>query len=372
MPPDDEWPGLLADARSQAVVPLLYAWLRASAGREAQARCWIDRIRSECFRVAARHLELSRALRELLHAFAEARLACVPLRGPALAERLYGEHAVRAMGDLDLLVRRDDLSRIRRLLLHRGFRETDRRPGFAERYSYTLEFDAPGPPAVIVEPHWTIAYPPFAGSVDVDRVWSRVLPATVLGVRSASLSSEDLLLHLCLHLEHADEPPLLWSWEINRLIRQEGARFEWAVFVETARVSHTANQTARALGRVIDVFDTPVPAEVRCALGDDGRTRGERLPDRVARAPADGRESLALFFGLQGLREKARYALALLFPAPSFMRSHYGVSGWLALGLAYLRRLCRFAREVAKAMVFASLGTGGPLRRSGADRSGVS
>jgi hypothetical protein len=52
-------------------------------------------------------------------------LAGAPLRTPALAERL-GEPAARAMGDLDVLVKKDDLARLRAILGDRGFREHDR------------------------------------------------------------------------------------------------------------------------------------------------------------------------------------------------------------------------------------------------------
>src|SRR5439155_357127 len=164
-------------------------------------------------------------------ALAAAGIACAPLRGAALAERLYDHASARPAGDIDLLVRKTDLDAVEATLAALGFSAIDRRPGFAREFSYTLELARDAHGGVVVEPHWTLAYPPFADALDMERVWAR------------------------------------------------------------------------------------------CRRG------------RV-----DGRESLALLFALPGLRRRARYAAALLFPSPRFMAVEYGVTGRGGLALAYGRR----------------------------------
>jgi len=41
---------------------------------------------------------------------------------------------------------------------------------------------------------------------------------------------------------------------------------------------------------------------------------------------------------VSGVRRRARYAAALLFPSPGFMTMEYGVTGPAGLALAYSRR----------------------------------
>ena len=350
--PGSEWPCVLDAARSQGVIQLLYARLRRSDERSRRAGPWLEALRRESFRVAARSLELSVELADLLAAFEAAAAPCVPLRGPALAERLYGERTARPMGDLDLLVRRADIPRVRDLLIPRGYRELDRRRGFAERYSYTLEFYRERRPAVVVEPHWTIAYPPAAARLGMDSVWARCVAGSVLGITSRSLCAADLLLNLCLHLIHADRAaPLLWHYEIDRLIRREADALDWAVFVETVRQAGVESSVSIALVRVTELFDTPLPGHVQRRLG--AGSGAPAFTQRVAETSVDGRESLALLFDLGGPRAKLRYALAILFPAPDFMRVHCGLSGARRLGLAYLGRLCRFTVEAMKGFLLA-------------------
>lgn len=345
--PGPEWPAVLDAARAEAIVTLLYTWLRGGDDRARRAGPWLETLRRERVALAARGLALSAELARLLPAFRDVGLSCVPLRGPALAEWLYGEATSRPIGDLDLLVRRPDLSRVRELLVARGYCEVDRRRGFAEAYSYTLEFYRPTEPALVVEPHWTIAYPPAASRLDMDRVWSRCVRTSVLGVDALALGPEDRLLNLCLHLTHAaPEAPLLWHWEIDRAIRREGPRLDWTAFIETAREARVQASVGDALGRVRELFGTPLPAGVADALARPAAG----LAQRVAATAADGRESLALFFDLGGVRNKLRYALALLFPSPDFMRLQHGPGGGLRLGMAYMRRLCRFAFEAGRVL----------------------
>ena len=74
-----------------------------------------------------------------------------------------------------------------------------------------------------------------------------------------------------------------------------------------------------------------------------------RLPQLIRLK--NGKESLAVLFTDEGFRAKLRYALALLFPSPQFMLTHYGLSRWSQLGFAYLRRSCYLAREGFKGIL---------------------
>ena len=73
-------------------------------------------------------------------------------------------------------------------------------------------------------------------------------------------------------------------------------------------------------------------------LATEGCSRAALDPLLASDAGVDGRESLALLFALPGLRRRARYAAALLFPSPRFMAVEYGVTGRGGLALAYGRR----------------------------------
>jgi hypothetical protein len=349
-PGEHDWDTIVNDAVKHGLTSIVYGWLKVSASPPWPPPEVVDRIKAVVYSQAARNLRLAQELVSILRACKDRKIACAPIRGLALAEQLYGNIAARPMGDLDLLVRREALAEAAETLRESGYREIDRRPGFARAYSYTLEFVKDRHGWVIVEPHWTIAYPPFAERIDMEALWKRCARGQVVGVEAWRLSREDLFLHLCFHLIHRrEDAPLLWFYELDRLLRQDGKTFDWAHVVEVARQSGQAVLLAEVLGGLKDLFNSPIP------VSQPGRSAARSMEQRMAGllagdSRADGRESLALFFTIKGLKAKLRYLCALLFPSPEFMRLHYGLSARRRLGLRYLARIARFAWEGLKGL----------------------
>lgn len=368
LPPasEDDWEEIIRDAAAHGLIPLLHRGLkRSGAGRIPRGRA--EELERAALGIAARNMLLSEELVAILRAFEAGRLPCAPLRGPALAEQLYGDSGARPMGDLDLLVRKEDVGEVAAILRRLGFREMDRRLGFARAYSYTLKFFKDRHGWVIVEPHWTLAYPPYADRLDMELVWERCVRGRVLGVETWVLSREDLLFNLCLHLIHRDaSAPLLWFYELDRFVRKEGAGLDWSRVLSLSRGTGVEFLLLRALERVNALFATPLPAAL-----PDPRTAtpsgalGGRLMRLLAGASGvDGKESLAVLFTVKGIRAKLRYLLALLFPSSEFMRLEYGLRGSHGLGFAYARRVLRFAWEGLKGVFrLSGMGETRPARR---------
>lgn len=310
-----------------------------------------ERVRQECLNIAARNLQLAGELRTLLRVFREQQIPCMPLRGLALIERLYGRVPPRPMGDIDLLVRKGDLPRVAALFRELGFSEMDRRPGFASDFSYTLKFFVERSVMVIVEPHWTIAYPLFVDRLDMEAVWNRCVPARVAGEDTLSLGCEDLLVHLCLHLTHRDDAPFLWVYELDRYLRQESIAIQWDLVLSLSREVGVERLVSHALNEAVTAFEAPVPTDVLHALGRPRPYRSRPLAERLMEtSEVDGVESLAQFFALESLSAKFRYARALFFPQPGFMMLQYGLTHGRQLPVTYIRRFCWFSWQAAKGL----------------------
>lgn len=361
-PSGQDWEAIIDDAAAQWVTPLLYRWLTQSMEPGELPRAVVDSVRRQVAHLAAQNLILLGELRALLRVFAGSGVPCVPLRGPALAALLYGDATSRPMGDLDLLVRREDLDRVARVLRELGFREIDRRPGFARQYSYTLEFFREMPPSLLVEPHWTLAYPPFCERLDMDAVWNRCVQGRIGDMNTVLLHPDDLVLHLCLHLMHKrEEAPLLWWYELDRLIRLDQRTLGWHRLLQTAREAGVLGLVSEIMTRLVAEFDTPIPemalAELyRCMevpIGGGGeRYLDAHLTSLLKRhGSVDGRESLAQFLTIPGLAAKCRFAFAMLFPTPDFMKLQYGYTVDRPLAYWYLYRLAFLFREAAKGIM---------------------
>ena len=339
----EAWEKILAQARGEG---LAFRLLELPGLPEWAA----ERLRREALFVAGRNLALAGCLREILGRLAAKGIAHAPIRGIALAERLYGKLLARPMGDIDLLVRKQDIGEVGALLTALGYEQMDRRRGFSPEFSYTLKFFRRTPTMVIVEPHWSIVYPPFVDRLDMQAVWDRCVPTRVLGEPTLSLGREDLLVHLALHLDRRHGAPLLWWFELDRLLAHEAGALRPALLVSICREAGVERIVARVLRQASEAFASPVPAGVFASL-DRRRHRQRTLANRLAASPVvEEREGLAQLLAVRGPLAKARYVGALLFPSPRFMALQYGLRRRRDLAPAYLARFARFIVEGAKGM----------------------
>jgi hypothetical protein len=349
----EAWEKLLAQARGQG---LAFRLLELPGLPEWAA----ERLRREALYVVGRNLALAGCLREILGRLAAKGIAHAPIRGIALAERLYGELPARPMGDIDLLIHKEDIGEIGAILTQLGYEQMDRRRGFSPEFSYTLKFFRRAPTMVIVEPHWSVVYPPFVDRLDMQAVWDRCVPTRVLGEPTLSLGREDLLVHLALHLDRRHDAPLLWWFELDRLLAHEAGALRPELLVSICREAGVERIVARVLRRASEAFASPVPAGILASL-DRCRHPRRTLADRLAASPVvEEREGLAQLLAVRGPLAKARYVGALLFPSPRFMALQYGLDRRRDLAPAYLARFARFIVEGAKGMAQLFVGSRSP------------
>ena len=339
---------LVAEAETESLTPLLRRGLQRAGLLERVPGPARQRLERDTVAHAARALLLSRTLVTILAALGRAGVRAAPLRGPTLGERLYDDAALRPCGDVDILVDRAALPHVAHALGALGFDEVDRRPGFAREFSYALEMIEPRH-GVVVEPHFALGYPPFTDAVDLGRVWARARLASVAGVETLVLGPEATLLNLCLHIIHkAPAVPALWIYDLDRLVRREGAALDWPEFAALAEASRLAPLVAATLRRGAALFGSPVPDEVTTWLEQATASPLARL---LTGSRVDGKESLAALLALPGVRVRLRYALAVLFPSPRFMALEYGLTRRRHLGAAYVRRVGYFTWQGLKGMV---------------------
>lgn len=146
-------------------------------------------------RNVARTIEVVRLLRD-------ARIDSLVLKGPLLAHDLYGDVALRVIGDIDLLVREEQLLPAARLLAQTGFRHTGPITAAAlatiRRTQHDVSFAHPDDDTLI-ELHADIAQPHYGFHVDLEGWWSRRRERALGGDTVWSLGLEDTYLLSALH-----------------------------------------------------------------------------------------------------------------------------------------------------------------------------
>jgi len=131
----------------------------------------------------------SETLRSTLAEFHRRGVPVISLKGPWLAQRLYGDTALRLYADLDLLVRRTDFGRSEELLSALAFSADGRREDYARTWSRN---------SITLELHDDVENP-LAFDFGIDGAWDRAQLAEFGGVPARLLAPSDELRFLCLH-----------------------------------------------------------------------------------------------------------------------------------------------------------------------------
>jgi hypothetical protein len=203
-PEDLDWDVFLGLARENGVLLLVLQSLLAN-GMEVPS-FFTDAARQS--RISAELLATE--LNNLLNGFARQDIDVLPLKGPALSLALYGDAAIRAPNDLDLLIRVRDFPRAEECLLGQGFLALGRVGG--EYHRRFLRRD------LLVELHFELASPGLL-RFTVDDIWSRAHPGDFRGQPVRVMSKEDLVLYLCYHGSKHGFSRLMWIMDVARALR---------------------------------------------------------------------------------------------------------------------------------------------------------
>ncbi|GEM_PF-4352005 len=328
-----DWPPLLCLAVRQGVAPLLHLRLRGQSGPED--------VRAELARLyrsnTARNLLLDRECRAAVAALGERAVVAIPLKGPQLAQLLYGDIGARQVADLDLLLRPEELPVADQALARLGYQRATTAP--VEQWQKCRDVlyarEQPGGSRLFLDLHLRLR--PYGRG---DALAGRI--------RREGLTRENLLLYLCLNLLTHRWARLQPWLDLAAFLRGEGARMNWVQVEDVAR-------------------GLEWPAGVFFSLRGGGQLAQTRVPDRLLRALHPGRldawwlesllggnarttlarcaqldgprGALAILGCERGPAQKLRLAASILFPPAASLRQMDAAGANLPLPAHYAARV---------------------------------
>ena len=328
----EDWTGVAQQGVMLGVAPLLYYRLQGlGPGTSVPPKVRLG-LREMYLHSAGAGMRLHHQLAQVLTALQGAEVPAIALKGAHLAEVVYGDTALRPMSDIDLLVKRPDLSRAEDALREIGY--TPHRPFWVEAESdmhhHLPRFTRPG--SASVEVHWTLVRPTDPFDVDENGLWSRARPATIAGAQALVLSPEDLLLHQCLHMAfgHRFRVGLRPLCDVAEILRHYREETDWKQTADRAR-QWNADRCAYLVLRIArEWLSAAVPHGALQALEPHDLdpkfvlwTKEEMLsaPDSTPSLHAD----FAQMWGTRRLRAKVSLFARHAFPSPKALSRAYPV-----------------------------------------------
>ena len=295
-----DWQAFTALALAEGVAPLLYgAWnpMGFPAGLPPAQQA---RFQQAYLQSAGRNLLYLGELEKIRQAFAAQHIDCLPLKGAALAGKLYPDPATRPMSDLDLLLRPQQLRPALGVL---------RRLGYSlENFTYHAVLWGQAPAAPPVELHWSLPY------AEQPR---RQPPEPWFWEASSNQPHAALLLHAIVHLQvqNRGQGRLLNYFDLLRLAQSLGGYFDWPSLHARAQAFGWGAAYTAALQGTAQRFPYHFPAS---ALPADA---SEPFPP-TASPPSDftprNRYTAAAWQRLEA-PTRLQAAVSLLFPGRGYM-----------------------------------------------------
>lgn len=344
--PGLDWPALAVLAWQQGVLALLFwrarQWKGQADGWTAIPRPLRDEMRDHFGRAALRTRRAEDELARAVAALDAGGVPAIPVKGAAVAA-FYPDPALRAYGDLDLLVPEERLGAAEAALRGLGYRPTTQKDWALDHHLHLPPMIRDGA-LLPVEVHWRLDDPGRPGCLPVEGLWARALPWTVAGQPALRLEPVDAALHLCRHaaVQHRLHAGLRGLCDLAQATEGWGPG-EWAGLVRRADDCRLRPAVHVMLGLQQEVLGLCPPPGVMEALKPRGAEAlaphpgwlllqqpgpGTNLPMGAVRAESGGRPGGRL----RGLAE------ALFWPRAR-MAAEYNVSVRSPrIWLTYLRR----------------------------------
>src|SRR5713226_2350071 len=213
-------------------------------------------------------LRLTAELFRVLERFNSEGIGALVVKGPVLAMQAYGDPAMRSYGDLDLLVRQQDIRRATELLSAAGFApaipltaiEAGKIPG---QYFFSTPDSQ-----LIVELHndRTLRY--FPRRLPLEVFFARQVRVRIDALEAPALCVEDELVLICIHGAKHFWERLMWIADVAALAsRQTG--IDWQRVADSAKAVGAERMLHTGLRLATELLKARLPEKVQALVQAD-------------------------------------------------------------------------------------------------------
>jgi hypothetical protein len=325
-----DWIALIRLAMRHDVMPLLYCSLR-QACPDAMPQAILGSLR---MRYKAQSEQASRYARELVRVLGILEcggIRALPYKGPALAQRLYGDVSLREFGDLDIMVVERDVPRALDLIRRSGYQlatpsDADNLPEYIHTnrelqfYSSRAFFDGRPderadacPSGAQIELQWRFTARLACVQQDPQRFLQRSEVISLAGAQVPSLPLEVYLLVLSLHATKHKWEQLKLICDIAQILGRPN--LDWKYVLDEAHDLGLKRMLAVGVLLAEDPLGAAIPAPLAQGLRLDSAARALAVQVRrgLFEKPDEDWLKAADFPFQYKIRERLRDKAALLY-----------------------------------------------------------
>ena len=252
---------LLKFAHAHAVFPLLYKTLFKLFPQHTL----LDELKPYYLAHIQYNMAMTTTLCKIVSRFKEANIPMLHLKGPVLSQQLYDDIGSRQFGDLDILIKKENLKEVLQLLekahynpeiiLQKETREVFFNAvnvlGFHHASSNTR-----------IEVHWELLSKNYAIDWETSLLWKTSNTVSINNHTFNTLSEEHTILYLCVHGSKHLFERLLWVCDIDRMLRTQ-KNIQWLNVQQEAKSLGIMRMLLIGLSLSHTLLQTPLPKEIK-------------------------------------------------------------------------------------------------------------
>jgi hypothetical protein len=258
-----DWTRVIELAIPNGVVPLLHQCLRDRPDVPEAVRRELETRAEEARRG---NLALARELHRIIGVFREQEVPVLSFKGPELASEAYGDLGLRPFGDIDLMIRPEDIARVNALLV---------REGYSLRATRTWQHFFAKEAGAGLDVHWALGARWMRSPASFDQWWAGARRIPVEGVPVPTMAVDDLLLVISLLLTKDcmfRRQHLIQLCDIAAVLARH-ATLDWDSLLERARALDMHRVVLFQCVLAADLLGVPLPGALSVAAERDPVSR---------------------------------------------------------------------------------------------------
>lgn len=355
------WDYVIECSVRQGISPLLYWNLSKLSNEKAVPYEVMKNLKNVYYSSLARNMLLYDELGKVLKAFKKAGIDTIVLKGAFLAEKIYQNIGLRPMNDLDLLIKEKDLTKAKNELAELMYSDT-----FHTKYYEQLQTVLSNEhlfvhksKEIYIDLHWNILPPESPYKLDINELWENARPTNIAGAETLILAPEDLLQHLCLHLDnHINySAPAAQHFknycDIAEVTLHYREIFNWRYFLQSSKGYGIENPIFQGLSIAERYFGALIPENILSVLEQAKSSAGIKvtfnglMQDNLSKKNQWKRIKFYAKFGkVSGIRNKIHLLSGYIFPSKKFMMYHYSIEDENEIYKYYLIRSGRVLKQI--------------------------
>lgn len=333
---DLNWDYILENALENGVSSLLYKNLKEINEDGLVPRRAIEKLGDIYFDITARNIVLLEELARVLKKFNEERISLIVLKGAALLEDIYQDIGLRKMGDIDILIRKEQLPMIDKSLKQLGYFSPYNWSDFTDvstrQYLNSMLYIRKQEKIpTVLHLHWHIINTvvpvySYGNRIKINEFWKEARQTTIAGVKTLMMAPHHLLIHLSEHiLKHSYVHFILFCdiFEVINCYSKNG--LDWELLIHDTVEFNLNKPVYYGLYFTSKFLGAEIPQRVLTRLKPSHLNYGERKIQTLIEKNRSfsGLIFFSYFFMNEKVANKVKFLLRSIFPPREILALQY-------------------------------------------------